>query len=93
MKWSGKEDEESDAEMFGLEHVECLNLLSPRTSNGPAVLQDCPYFPGLKEYILLLGGAVLDAVGVLKSGQVDVSIVWDGGRWCILVIRRLFMRF
>ncbi|KAF9041205.1 histone deacetylase complex protein [Panaeolus papilionaceus] len=41
---------------------------------------DCPYFPGLPEYMQLVGGATLTAVVALQRNLADVSICWDGGR-------------
>jgi histone deacetylase 8 len=44
------------------------------------VLQDCPLFPGLSEYIQLVGGATLTAATALQNIAVDIAICWDGGR-------------
>jgi len=44
------------------------------------VLQDCPLFPGLSEYVQLVGGATLTAVTALQNIAVDIAICWDGGR-------------
>lgn len=41
---------------------------------------DCPIFPGLSDYVQLVGGATLTAAETLKTGFAEVAIAWDGGR-------------
>ncbi|KIJ61496.1 hypothetical protein HYDPIDRAFT_96532 [Hydnomerulius pinastri MD-312] len=41
---------------------------------------DCPPFHNMHEYIHLVAGATLTAVGAIKEGSCDVAICWDGGR-------------
>ncbi|KDR72484.1 hypothetical protein GALMADRAFT_126034 [Galerina marginata CBS 339.88] len=41
---------------------------------------DCPPFPGLAEYIQIVGGATLTAVSALQQDLTDTAICWDGGR-------------
>ncbi|KAF9521808.1 hypothetical protein CPB83DRAFT_878428 [Crepidotus variabilis] len=41
---------------------------------------DCPIFPGLSEYIQLVGGATLTAVAAIQQNLASVAICWDGGR-------------
>ncbi|KAG4306086.1 hypothetical protein PORY_000074 [Pneumocystis oryctolagi] len=41
---------------------------------------DCPIFPELSEYIQFLAGTSKASARLLASGNLDVSIHWDGGR-------------
>jgi len=41
---------------------------------------DCPPFPGLREYVLGIAGASLTAARELAEGRCDIAICWDGGR-------------
>lgn len=41
---------------------------------------DCPYFPGLPEYVRLVGGGSLTAANALIQNQATIAIHWDGGR-------------
>ncbi|KAH9177824.1 Arginase/deacetylase [Lactarius sanguifluus] len=41
---------------------------------------DCAPFPGLREYVLGVGGASLTAARELAEGRCDIAICWDGGR-------------
>jgi len=43
-------------------------------------LKDCPLFPGLCDYVQLVGGATLTAVRALQQNVADIAICWDGGR-------------
>lgn len=43
--------------------------------------EDCPHFPGLPDYIQLVGGATLTAALALQRDISDISICWDGGRY------------
>lgn len=42
------------------------------------LLDDCPLFTGLSDYVPMVGGATLTAAASLKT--MDISICWDGGR-------------
>ncbi|KAF8268118.1 hypothetical protein EI94DRAFT_1578923, partial [Lactarius quietus] len=42
--------------------------------------QDCPPFPGLREYVLGIAGASLTAARELAKDRCDIPICWDGGR-------------
>ena len=44
------------------------------------MLQDCPPFRDMHEYIQLVAGATLTAVDALKDDVCDIAICWDGGR-------------
>ncbi|CAO1627335.1 unnamed protein product [Sympodiomycopsis kandeliae] len=44
------------------------------------LLDDCPRFPLLSQYITHLGGTVIHAAEQLSSKTYDVAIIWDGGR-------------
>ncbi|KAH7921557.1 Arginase/deacetylase [Leucogyrophana mollusca] len=56
--------------------------LSPEGLQGAefGLEDDCPPFRGLREYIQLVAGATLTAVGALKDDIADIAICWDGGR-------------
>ncbi|KAF8804773.1 Arginase/deacetylase [Phlegmacium glaucopus] len=41
---------------------------------------DCPPFPGLPDYVQLIGGATLTAVAALHNDISNIAICWDGGR-------------
>ena len=43
-------------------------------------LKDCPLFPGLCDYVRLVGGATLTAASALQQNVADIAICWDGGR-------------
>ncbi|KAF6757783.1 hypothetical protein DFP72DRAFT_845707 [Ephemerocybe angulata] len=47
---------------------------------------DCPIFPGLSDYVQLVGGATLTAAETLKTGFAEVAIAWDGGRCAWILI-------
>jgi len=58
-------------------------LLSGKEPDDPPLFgleDDCPFFGGLQQYCAMVAGATLGAVGLLKSNNADVAIVWDGGR-------------
>ncbi|KII84681.1 hypothetical protein PLICRDRAFT_179484 [Plicaturopsis crispa FD-325 SS-3] len=44
------------------------------------LVDDCPAFRGLAEYVELIGGASLAAANVLRQEKADIAICWDGGR-------------
>ncbi|KAJ3355332.1 Histone deacetylase 8 [Entophlyctis luteolus] len=44
------------------------------------LLDDCPVFPGLSDYVRQVAGGTLAAVDALKDPQTTVAIYWDGGR-------------
>lgn len=62
---------------FGLEDVIISPINSLHSSN---LFQDCPPFPGLAEYVQMIGGATLTAVSALQQDLTDIAICWDGGR-------------
>ncbi|KAJ7201647.1 hypothetical protein GGX14DRAFT_571296 [Mycena pura] len=41
---------------------------------------DCPLFPGVGDYVRLVGGASLTAVKTLRQPRCELAICWDGGR-------------
>ncbi|KAF8870964.1 histone deacetylase complex protein [Gymnopilus junonius] len=41
---------------------------------------DCPPFPGLAQYVQIVGGATLTAVSALQQDLTDIAMCWDGGR-------------
>ncbi|QRW10641.1 histone deacetylase family protein [Ceratobasidium sp. AG-Ba] len=41
---------------------------------------DCPVFPGINDYVLLVAGATLTAAQAVQTGRFDAAICWDGGR-------------
>jgi hypothetical protein len=43
-------------------------------------------FPGVHRYVSLVAGATLTAAHALRSGQADVAICWDGGRYGLELI-------
>ncbi|KAI3601319.1 histone deacetylase 8 [Moniliophthora roreri] len=58
-------------------------ILNGNEEGSPAgfgLEDDCPVFPGLKEYVCCVAGATLTAVNALKVPNVEVAICWDGGR-------------
>lgn len=64
---------------FGLEDVIIPLILSVALYTHIRI-QDCPPFPGLKEYVLGIAGASLTAARELAEGRCDIAICWDGGR-------------
>ena len=64
---------------FGLEDVTATPILSVVLMLTFGA-QDCPPFPGLKEYVLGIAGASLTAARELAEGRSDIAICWDGGR-------------
>jgi len=42
--------------------------------------EDCPCFPGLSDYVRLVGGGSLTAANALVQSQAEIAIHWDGGR-------------
>ncbi|KAN0061778.1 hypothetical protein ACQY0O_005771 [Thecaphora frezii] len=44
------------------------------------LLDDCPPFAGLGDHVELVAGASIRAAELLAIDEVDVAIVWDGGR-------------
>ena len=70
---------------FGVEGVRILHI--PRSIVLLSVVnkilnldQDCPPFLGLDKYVQLVAGGTLTAAELLKSGDADIAIFWDGGR-------------
>jgi len=76
------EYQQTDAQIinqeFGLEDVRRKkNLIGTRFL---ICWQDCPLFPGISDYVQLVGGATLTAVTALQQNVANVAICWDGGR-------------
>lgn len=44
------------------------------------LLDDCPRFQGLEDYVKHVAGASITAAELLASDEADVAICWDGGR-------------
>ncbi|KAF8324344.1 histone deacetylase complex protein [Cantharellus anzutake] len=65
--------------IFTLANQEALlSSRAPNDASSFGLEDDCSFFEGLQQYCVLVAGATLSAVKVLK--HVDISIVWDGGR-------------
>lgn len=83
LSWKGSEQEQEQAEEYGLVDVSlalldwAIRRLIIVTLNHP---QDCPYFSGMSQYVLYTAGATLASASTLKNGETDIAIVWDGGR-------------
>ncbi|KAI0691283.1 hypothetical protein BC835DRAFT_1361101, partial [Cytidiella melzeri] len=58
----------------------CIRLTSLFDSRSCVVLQDCPAFASLPQYVRLVGGASMAAANALVKDEVDIAICWDGGR-------------
>ncbi|GAA5915983.1 uncharacterized protein JCM6883_006241 [Sporobolomyces salmoneus] len=48
--------------------------------SSTSLVDDCPPFPLLSEYVPLVAGASLTAARQLRDGLADVAISWNGGR-------------
>lgn len=44
------------------------------------LLDDCPRFQGLEDYVKHVAGASITAAELLASDEADIAICWDGGR-------------
>lgn len=55
---------------------------SARQAEGEryGLLDDCPHFKQLKNYVELIAGGSLTAARLLAEDKSDVAIFWDGGR-------------
>lgn len=45
------------------------------------LLDDCPQFEGLSNYVRYVAGATLTACRALRDDRCDTAIVWTGGRF------------
>ncbi|PFH50481.1 hypothetical protein AMATHDRAFT_3872 [Amanita thiersii Skay4041] len=57
-----------------------LNVESKANLAEWGLEDDCPIFPGLPEYVRMIGGATLTAARSLRHPKVGIAICWDGGR-------------
>ncbi|CAO1623990.1 unnamed protein product [Jaminaea pallidilutea] len=53
---------------------------SEQDSETFGLLDDCPRFQGLEDYVKLVAGASITAAELLASDEADIAICWDGGR-------------
>ena len=53
-------------------------MVSPKLIDGAK--QDCPPFPSLPRYALLVSASTQTACRLLACSQADITINWDGGR-------------
>ncbi|THU92818.1 Arginase/deacetylase [Dendrothele bispora CBS 962.96] len=56
------------------------NIDNEHEAEAFGLIDDCPIFEGMSDYIQLVAGATLTAANALKVGAIDIAICWDGGR-------------